>query len=155
LLSNLRFTLTLAFLASVTFAFGKPVLPCGDTTLVADTLDQKDMIDVIRGAFGKKSNLKPADDPKTLHLSFVPTLGYTLSTGFAAGISGIATFYTQPNKNGQESVINAQAFYDSHSQQTFFVQSNIWAANDQLKFVTDLRITKYPDVTYGLGNNAT
>jgi hypothetical protein len=111
--------------------------------------------DILHGAFSKNSIPNAPDKPKKINLSIVPTLGYTLSTGFAAGVSGVATFYTQTDHHGQESVVNAQVFYDSHSQETFITQSNIWAFNDQIKFVTDLRATKYPDVTYGLGNGST
>src|SRR6202000_2605943 len=71
------------------------------------------------------------------------------------GVSTVTTFYTQPDHSLNESVVNAQAFYDSHSQQTFFTQANIWAKHDQFKFVTDLRLVKYPDVTYGLGSLTT
>lgn len=113
------------------------------------------MGDVLYGVFKKKTTTNAPARPKKVNLSIVPTLGYTLSTGFAAGISGVATFYTTSAHKGQESVINVQAFYDSHNQQTFITQSNIWAFNDQIKFTTDLRITKYPEVTYGLGNSST
>jgi hypothetical protein len=132
----------------------KTILPCGDTSQ-ADSAGQKDMIDVLRQAFSHKGNTGAAGASKKINLSIVPTLGYTLSTGFAIGLSSVATFYTQSQHTGEESVVNAQAFYDSHSQQTFITQSNIWASNDQLKFVTDLRVNKYPDVTYGLGNKST
>ena len=129
-------------------------LPLGDTSTV-DSAQQRDMIDVIHQAFNHKDNKSAPEASRKLNLSIVPTLGYTLSTGFAIGLSSVATFYTQSKHTGEESVVNAQAFYDSHSQQTFITQSNIWACNDQFKFVTDLRATKYPDVTYGLGNKST
>ena len=54
-----------------------------------------------------------------------------------------------------ESIINFQAFYTSHHQQIFATQSNIFTNKDQFKFVTDLRTNKYPDITYGLGDNTT
>jgi hypothetical protein len=153
--SKLCFPLTLLLVLSIATAYCKPVLPLGDTTLLKDSVQQKDMIDVLHRVFNKKGSINASDSSKKLNLSIVPTLGYTLSTGFAAGVSSVATFYTQKKHTGQESVVNVVAFYDSHEQQTFFIQSNIWAANDQLKFITDLRITKYPDVTYGLGNMST
>ncbi|EHQ24403.1 hypothetical protein Mucpa_0203 [Mucilaginibacter paludis DSM 18603] len=129
------------------------VLPFGDTTLV-DSADQKDIIDVLHRVFSKQKNGIDRP-PKKIALSVVPTVGYTLSTGFAIGLSSVATFYTQPQHSGNQSVINLQAFYDSHSQQTFMAESNIWAFDDQFKFVTDLRVIKYPDVTYGLGSSTT
>jgi hypothetical protein len=151
----IRNFITACLLLCSTLAYSKATLPCGDTTQTVDSSQQKDVGDLLHAIFSKKADNSPPDKPKKINLSIVPTLGYTLSTGFAAGLSSVATFYTQSNHSGQESVINAQAFYDSHSQQTFITQSNIWAFNDQIKFVTDLRATKYPDVTYGLGNTST
>lgn len=52
-------------------------------------------------------------------------------------------------------MINLQAFYNSRRQQFFLAQSNIFMNKDQVKFATDLRINRYPDVTYGLGNRTT
>lgn len=129
-------------------------LALADTTK-ADTVAKQDIGDVYRSIFKKQADPEAYSKPKKVNLSVVPTLGYTLSTGFAIGLSGVATFYTQKNHTGQSSVVNAQVFYDSHDQQTFITQSNIWACNDQIKLVTDLRATKYPDVTYGLGNMTT
>jgi hypothetical protein len=142
------------FFFTYAFTFGKVVLPKGDTTKI-DSSHQKDMIDVIHYIFDKKENKGHPSYSHKVNISIVPTVGYTLSTGFAIGASSVATFYTGANHKGEESVINAQAFYDSHSQQTFITQSNIWAGGDNFKFVTDLRVTKYPDVTYGLGSSST
>jgi len=122
---------------------------------MVDSANQKDMIDVLHTLFNKKGSSDSHKIPRKINLSVVPTLGYTLSTGFTAGFSSVATFFTQSNHTGNESVVNLQAFYDSHSQQTFITESNIWADNNQVKIITDLRVTKYPDVTYGLGNNST
>jgi hypothetical protein len=120
---------------------------------IVDSAYQKDMIDVLHAIFNKKGSPDNHKKPRKINISVVPTVGYTLSTGFTAGVSSVSTFYTGSDHKGNESVVNAQAFYDSHSQQTFITQINIWSANDQFKFVTDLRVNKYPDVTYGLGNH--
>jgi hypothetical protein len=156
---NTRTLLTVAAVLCCAFAFAghrvaMHVLPSGDTTTI-DSAEQKDMIDVLQTLFNKTSGNANHKTPRKINLSVVPTLGYTLSTGFTAGFSSVATFFTQKDHTGNESVINLQAFYDSHSQQTFITESSIWADNDQLKFVTDLRVTKYPDVTYGLGSSTT
>lgn len=125
-----------------------------DTT-ATDSANQKDMIDVLHSIFNKKGSVDKHKTPRKLNVSIVPTVGYTLSTGFTIGASSVSTFFTGADHKGNESVVNLQAFYDSHSQQTFITQSNIWSANDQWKFVTDLRVNKYPDVTYGLGSATT
>ncbi|WP_147425738.1 BamA/TamA family outer membrane protein [Mucilaginibacter gracilis] len=157
---NLRFVLTLvsALCGTVVFAANgglKTHILFGDTTRVDSPAAQKDVGDLLHTIFNKKGHKADQDGVRKINLSVVPTLGYTLSTGFAAGLSGVATFYTDSKHAGEESVVNAQLFYDSHSQQTFITQSNIWALNHQIKFVTDLRATKYPDVTYGLGSSST
>jgi hypothetical protein len=122
---------------------------------VIDSAGQKDMIDILNAILHKKGSVDTHQIPDKLNISIVPTLGYTLSTGFTIGLSSVSTFYTEADHKGKESVINLQAFYDSHSQQTFITQASIWSNHDEWKFVTDLRVTRYPDVTYGLGSFTT
>lgn len=120
-----------------------------------DSFQQKDVIDVIRGIFKKSKKVSLAETEPKIDLSFIPTIGYTLSTGLAAGVSGVGTFYTQKNHSLNISVVNTQVLYDSKGQAILFIQSNLWAHNDDYKFVSDFRIEKYPDVTYGLGDTTT
>ncbi len=117
-----------------------------------DSSKQRDLGDYLGKLFKKKGATKKPKHEKKVIISLVPTAGYTLSTGFTIGASSVSTFYSDSLHKGNESVINLQAFYDSHSQQTFITQSNIWTKNDQWKIVTDLRVNSYPDVTYGPGN---
>ncbi len=127
-------------------------VPIADT-IKTDSAGQKDVMDYIHKIIPQKQH--PDDQfkaPKKVNLAVVPTLGYSLSTGFVAGVSSISTFFTGTNHSGHQSVINLQALYNSHNQKTFVTQSNIWTNGDNYKIVTDLRINKYPDVTYGLGN---
>lgn len=144
--------LSLAFLFSLASClFAKPV--CRADTGISAAVNQKDITDYIHKLFPQKK--QPGDQakaPKKVNLAVVPTVGYSLSTGFVAGLSSIATFFTGTDHQGHESVINLQALYNSHNQKTFVTQSNIWTNGDNFKIVTDLRINKYPDVTYGLGN---
>lgn len=156
---NIRVLLTAIgiFYCSFTFAASTAFIQqerAVDTTVI-DSTRQRDMGDVLRRIFNKKGSAAQYKTLKKLDISVVPTVGYTLSTGFSVGASSVTTFYTESDHKGNESIINLQAFYDSHSQQTFITQSNIWSKNDQWKFVTDLRVTKYPDVTYGLGSSTT
>jgi hypothetical protein len=123
-------------------------------TLRVDSSRQRDMIDLLHRIINPKGSADKHKHGRTLNISIVPTVGYTLSTGFAIGASSVSTFYTDSTHHENVSVINLQAIYDSHSQQTFITQSNLWTADNQYKFVTDLRVNKYPDVTYGLGNAA-
>ena len=152
-------TLLIALLISYSsFSFaaistGRDTVPHTDTTRV-DSSKLRDMGDVLRSIFNRKKNAGRVSTSKKINISIVPTVGYTYSTGFTAGASSVTTFYTQRDHDKNVSVVNLQAFYDSHQQKTFMTQSNIWAWDDQFKFVTDLRLTKYPDVTYGLGSSS-
>jgi hypothetical protein len=150
-------TLAIVFVCSLTLAAATHLpykLPAIDTP-ATDSVKQTDMADVLRELFKTNDKLKQQRSQKKVNISLVPTVGYTLSTGFTIGASSLLTFFTKANHVGNESVINAQAFYDTQSQKTFYVQSNIWSGNDQWKFVTDFRYNQYPDVTYGLGNLTT
>jgi hypothetical protein len=138
-------------LASKTIINFDHVFIAKDTSNI-DSSKQRDLGDYISKLFKRKAPSKKQE--KKLIISLVPTAGYTLSTGFTIGASSVSTFYTDSLHKGNESVINLQAFYDSHSQQTFITQSNLWTKNDQWKIVTDLRVNKYPDVTYGLGSSS-
>ncbi|MFN8406310.1 MAG: BamA/TamA family outer membrane protein [Sphingobacteriaceae bacterium] len=124
-------------------------------TSITDSTNQKDIVDLLHSILKTKTKVEEHRAKKKLKLSIAPFVGYTLSTGFAVGLSGIAAFYTTNSHKENESVINFQTLYDSHEQQTFITQSNIFTHLDQLKFVTDLRWSKYPTTTYGLGNKTT
>lgn len=155
-----RCLMSIAAVFSTLYAAGSPVrhFPIKKDyadTAVLDSSHQKDMIDVLQKLFDKSTTPQTRKHAKPINISVIPTVGYTLSTGFAIGLSSVTTFHTQADHALNTSVVNAQAFYDSHNQETFFTQANIWAAHDQLKFVTDLRWVKYPDVTYGLGSLTT
>jgi len=124
-------------------------------TSVKGPVKQLDVIDVMRSIF-KKGGKAAIDQPDPrFNISFIPSIGYTLSTGFVIGASAVSTFYTQKDRSLNVSIINAQALHDAHDQNILFVQSNLWADHDNYKFVSDFRIERYPDVTYGLGDTTT
>lgn len=126
-----------------------------DDGAVVDSSKQRDMIDVINAVFNKKT--KPEDRKTTpkLVVSFVPAIGYTLSTGFVVDASVNLVFYTQKNWKKNISFVDFEGFYDSRAQKNFFTQSSIWADDDKLRFIGDLRFLKYPDDTFGLGSFTT
>ena len=94
-----------------------------DTTKI-DSSKQRDLGDYLGKLFKKKGATKKPKHEKKVIISLVPTAGYTLSTGFTIGASSVSTFYSDSLHKGNESVINLQAFYDSHSQQTFITHTN-------------------------------
>ncbi len=127
-----------------------------DTILgpVIDSSRQRDVIDVLKKFFDKN---KP-DKRKTsgrLNFSIVPAVGYSLSTGFAVNVTGNVTFFTSAGHKENFSSIDAEAIYDTKGQKIFISRSEIWAENNNYKLITDLRIERYPDDTYGLGTSTT
>jgi hypothetical protein len=147
------YTLVLLFIILFNCAFAQK-----DTSGVTyrDTVkivQQTDLIDIIHHIINKKDTAGKLESRLTL--SFIPVIGYTLSTGLAEGISGIATFYTQKDHGLNPSIFNLQALHDAHDQNILFLQSNIWFHGDDYKLVSDIRVEKYPDVTYGLGDTTT
>jgi hypothetical protein len=124
-------------------------------TFIVDSSKQRDVVDYLDKLFHKDAAPDKREKAKKFVFSLVPSVGYSLSTGFAVDLSGNVTFYTNPNKRDVNSYINAQVFYDSRTQKSFFTQSNIWVDNDKTVFVTDLRLMKYPENTYGLGSFTT
>ena len=119
-----------------------------------DTSSQRDIVDLIRRIFSSKASAQSRKAESRVNFSFIPVIGYTLSGGFAAGLSSVSTFYTQKDHALNTSVINTQALYDTHSQLLWYTQANLWAWKDRIKFVGDWRVSKFPDTKYGLGTLA-
>ncbi len=154
---RIHFLFTILIVLCCQFIFATVVasrLPCSDTTRIDSTI-QKDVIDLLHHVFNKKKLIDTLKTQKKINISFIPAIGYTLSTGYVIGLSSLTSFFTADSHRQNESVINLQAFYNSRRQQFFLAQSNIFMNKDQVKFATDLRINRYPDVTYGLGNRTT
>jgi outer membrane protein assembly factor BamA len=113
---------------------------------------QKDILDVIHQLFHKKDAVQTATVPKQFIFSVVPSAGYTLSTGLAAGLTGNVAFFTEPKEHENLSSIVSNLAYNQHNQLTFRVGSNIWTKNNKFNLVGDWRIYKFPENTYGLGS---
>ncbi len=123
---------------------------------VIDSSKQRDAIDVLRKIL--KKNTPGNDHKKASRLNFavVPAIGYSLSTGFAFDVSSNVAFYTAKDHNSQNlSVIDAEGVVDTKTQKIIISRSEIWSENNNYKLVTDLRLERYPDDTYGLGTAAT
>jgi outer membrane protein assembly factor BamA len=125
-----------------------------DTTKV-DSSKQLDMIDVINHIFSKHAKPEERKTEPNFSLSFIPAIGYTLSTGFVLDVNANFDFYTNKNLKKNLSYVDIEAFYDSKAQKNLYVQSSIWANNDNLRLVGDARFLIYPDDTYGLGGFTT
>jgi hypothetical protein len=128
--------------------------PQKDTAKVTtDTSQQKDMYDVLQSIFIK--NYKPQKHDSIGRkpiISFVPALGYSLQTEFAATLSGNIVFRSSPGS--KVSAITTSLGYTEKRQFTLPIVSTIWTTNNEFVFVGDARFYVYPQSTYGLGSNS-
>ncbi len=123
-------------------------------TLPVDSIEQKDISDI----FPKAADRKVSDNrksPANAIYSFIPSAGYTLSTGFALDLSSNVVFYTSPFHSENSSVVTADIGYDSKSQKVFLTRAEIWTVDNEYKIISDLRWEKFPVNTYGLGTYTT
>ena len=119
-----------------------------------DSAKQLDIIDVASKMFNSDFSPEARKLPKKLNFSIIPSVGYTLSTGFAADLTGNVAFYTGSHEDNLSN-IQGDISYDTKNQRLFISRSNIWTEGNQYKIVTDIRLEKYPTTTYGLGTLTT
>jgi hypothetical protein len=120
-----------------------------------DSSKQRDLADEIYKLLGKSDKLKNTAHPKKINFSVVPSIGYTLTTGFALDITGNAAFYTSTDHKENLSEIVTDVLADTKSQKFFITRSEIWLPDNDYKFVSDIRYEEYPTTTYGLGSATT
>jgi hypothetical protein len=124
--------------------------------LQADTANKIDIIDVIGSVFHKKSSDTDTASSRMPTFSLLPSVGYSLSTGYGANLSGNVLFYTGNElSNNNVSLINASGFIDTYKQRSLIVQSDIWTGDNNYNLVTNFRWLKYPSSTFGLGGLTT
>jgi hypothetical protein len=87
------------------------------------------------------------------HISAAPITDYTLSTGFAFGIVGIAGFLANGEGHTNTSSILAAIKYTLKKQFLIPIQSTIWTKNNKYNIVGDWRYLNYPQDTYGFGTS--
>ncbi|MDP4130299.1 MAG: hypothetical protein Q8918_08955 [Bacteroidota bacterium] len=114
---------------------------------------QKDMTDVLHSLSWKKKESLPLEPapPVKYHFSFVPAIGYTLSTGFAGILASNVAFFTDDPARTNVSNIAVQLVYSQYQQLTVPLLMNYWTRNNQYNIILDWRYYKYPQDTYGLG----
>jgi hypothetical protein len=127
----------------------KPQLP------IIDSSKQLDAIDILYRILGKTAAETKRQKSNKLNFSLVPAFGYSLSTGFAVDLTGNVAFYTSSTHTENLSEIDAEQIFDTKGQLIFTSRSEIWAHDNDYKFVTDLRLERYPEDTYGIGTGTT
>jgi len=87
-------------------------------------------------------------------VSAVPSVGYTLQSGFTWAITQSTSFYTNPDKN-KISSITGYLFYSQYNQYGLDLNSNVYFEEHNLHIFGDWRFYKFPTYTFGLGNYST
>jgi outer membrane protein assembly factor BamA len=120
-----------------------------------DSSKQKDIADLLFKLLkSKREKNKPAPNKK-LNISVIPSAGYTLTTGFAADLTGNAAFFTTSDHHENPSVVDGDLSYDVKFQKIFVSRSEIWTNNNKYKFTSDIRWQEFPEDTYGIGTSTT
>jgi len=119
-----------------------------------DSSKQRDAIDILYQLLGKTNSEISRQKANKLNFSLVPAFGYSLSTGFAVDLTGNVAFYTSKTHQENLSEIDAETIFDTKGQLIFTSRSEVWADNNNYKLVTDLRLERYPEDSYGIGTSS-
>jgi hypothetical protein len=122
---------------------------------IIDSSKQLDAIDILYRILGKTAAETQRQQSRKLNFSLVPAFGYSLSTGFGVDLTGNVAFYTSSTHQENLSEIDAETIFDTKHQLIFTSRSEIWGHDNDYKFVTDLRLERYPEDTYGIGTGTT
>ncbi len=116
---------------------------------------EKDLIDVAEKLLGKpilKRDTAKKEAGK-IYFSGSPSIGYSLSSGWAGLVVANGAFYTGVDKAAKLSNVYVDALYTQQKQTVVHLQSNIWTKGNRFNIVNDWRYYDYPQKTYGLGGN--
>ena len=122
---------------------------------VIDSGKQRDLIDMIVRLFNIKSDDQNRTTAQKISISVVPSVSYSLTTGFQADLTANAGFYTTKTHKENYSEITGDLTYDTKDQKIAVFRSEVWFADNQYKLVTDTRWMRFPEDTYGLGTTTT
>jgi hypothetical protein len=116
---------------------------------------EKDLIDAIELVLKKPLMKRDTAKKKAGHIYFSgsPSIGYSLSSGWAGILVANGAFYTSDDKNEKLSNVYTDALYTQNQQLVFHIQSNIWSKGNKYNVVNDWRYYDYPQKTYGLGGS--
>jgi len=119
---------------------------------------QRDIIDMAGNALHKTKGNRTGDTDKVIPSKLriagpLPSLTYSLSTGFSVLIVANASFYT--NSEANASSIYSGIVYTQYKQAIVPLQTNIWTRNNKYDIIFDWRYLYYPSYDYGLGGFTT
>ncbi len=121
---------------------------------VPDYSKERDLKDVFRSKSKKQSTFLENEDAtsgRQSHFSFVPAVGYTLQTGFAAILSANLAYFNDNNADTKLSSISTSITYSQYNQTIIPIFADIWTKNNKFNIISDNRYIQYPSDIYGLG----
>ncbi|MFY8089887.1 MAG: hypothetical protein ACOVMI_01440 [Chitinophagaceae bacterium] len=115
---------------------------------------QIDVNDVLAKIFKKKKVKEKKIKPiRNFQAAFLPTVGYSLQTGFSFVYTGNVTFSTNRKDSSQKlSSIYAGITYSLQNQIILPTIANIWTKNNKYNIILDNRFIQYPDYVFGVGD---
>jgi hypothetical protein len=119
-------------------------------------VEQKDVVDVVKEIFKKKTLLQNPNGLKTktskVFYAGLPGVGYKIVTSVAAVASINASFYLGKSSDTYLSSVTTYSEYSFKYHQVIVpIISNIWSKENNYNWLGDLRYYHYPSYTYGLG----
>lgn len=124
-----------------------------------DSIDyshQKDLKDILKDLFGKKSRknldtLISQDISNKVSLSILPGISYNPATDVIFGVSASASWFMGDRKTTTNSAVTSGVSYTTKNQFKVSLQSNIFTDKNNWSIQGDWRFWKYSQDTYGLG----
>ena len=115
---------------------------------------QKDIVDVYKEIFNKKSSTKKdtLKNKKDYYFSVLPAVGYAMSTGLTGVVASNISFKMDTNVD-KFSSISASAYYTVYKQYWLLLNSYITDDDSKLNYIGDWRIYNFPTNTFGLGGS--
>jgi hypothetical protein len=130
----------------------KTVRHSGDSVIDHQKVPQKDVTDELHFLFPHKKKFESVQEVHKLAVSFLPAVGYTLTTRAAVTFTGNGAF--RIDSTARISTITSSAAYTENKQFTVPLETNIWTKGNKYNFVGDIHFMKYPQATFGLGSNS-
>jgi hypothetical protein len=115
-------------------------------------LSRKDLVDVLRGAFGKDPfthSQESERDSTKLSFSVIPSFAVN---GSEKGVvtSFNAAFFLGPRQTTNLSNIYFTPYFTFSEQYVVPIRSYIWTANNKFNLIGDYRFMKYPQLLYSM-----
>ena len=123
-----------------------------DSAIDRPGVPQKDITDELHFLFPHKKKSDSVQEIHKLTISFLPAVGYTLTTRAAITGTGNGAFRIDPSS--RISTVTTSANYTENKQFSVPLETNIWTKGNKFNFVGDIHFMKYPQASFGLGSNS-